>query len=412
MRADAELIDRIDFFPGNFGVSYGRVTGGHRRRRHQERHRRRACTGTSTSTCSHSSAYVEGPLADGWTGSISARRSYIDLLLPLVLPDNVTTAAPVYWDYQAGVNRELPGGRAVAVRVRQQRHAQGDLHRSARRATSISGWRSAFTGCSAIWTQALGGWTNQLSPAYGYERLSFGAGVFAINESAHVLSLRDELAAAAGRRVSRCGSGSTASCALDSIFFNLPAGAGDPPLRPDRADDRAAHASRSTPRRPRVYADATWDVGGGVTAIPGIRGDAFRYVGQNRFTFDPRLVVRWKMSPVHTWKAGAGIFHQMVDPQLLNPQLGNPHLPPIWADQYSVGFVRTAAREADPGHDALLRAPPRPAGPAAAVHLRWARALVRHGADPEARLHGALLRLDLLHAVALGADRLRRSTRR
>ena len=51
--------------------------------------------------------------------------------------------------------------------------------------------------------------------------------------------------------------------------------------------------------------------------------------------------MRWKWNEVHTWKAGAGIYHQMVDPQLLNPQYGNPNLPPIWADQYSIGFLRT-----------------------------------------------------------------------
>ena len=28
-----------------------------------------------------------------------------------MLPDNVVTAAPVYWDYQAGVNRVVPGGK-------------------------------------------------------------------------------------------------------------------------------------------------------------------------------------------------------------------------------------------------------------------------------------------------------------
>ena len=130
----------------------------------------------------------------------------------------------------------------------------------------------------------------------------------------------------------------------DSIFFNFPLVPDTPPLRPHRPEDRAAARSRSTPRRRGLYADATWDVGGGVTVIPGLRGDDFRYVGQNRFTFDPRLVVRWKMSDVHTWKAGAGIYHQMVDPQLLNPQFGNPNLPPIWADQYSVGFLRRLHR--------------------------------------------------------------------
>ena len=60
-----------------------------------------------------------------------------------------------------------------------------------------------------------------------------------------------------------------------------------------------------------LFTDATWDVGGGVRLIPGLRADTFRYVGQNRLTFDPRLVVRWKTSPAQTWKAGAGIFHQM-----------------------------------------------------------------------------------------------------
>jgi hypothetical protein len=77
-----------------------------------------------------------------------------------------------------------------------------------------------------------------------------------------------------------------------------------------------------------------------VRLIPGLRADTFRYVGQNRLTFDPRLVVRWKTSPRQTWKAGAGIFHQMVQPQLLNPQYGNPNLPPILAAQYSAGFER------------------------------------------------------------------------
>jgi hypothetical protein len=43
---------------------------------------------------------------------------------------------------------------------------------------------------------------------------------------------------------------------------------------------------------------------------------------------------------VQIWKAGVGIFHQMPEPQLLDPMGGNPHLPPIWADQYSVGFIR------------------------------------------------------------------------
>ena len=41
---------------------------------------------------------------------------------------------------------------------------------------------------------------------------------------------------------------------------------------------------------------------------------------------------------------GVGIFHQMVAAAVDDPEYGNPTLPPIWADQYSVGLVRRAGR--------------------------------------------------------------------
>jgi hypothetical protein len=336
-----QLIDRIDFFPGNFGVNYGRVTAGIvdvgiRTAESPRLH------GQVDINLLHSAAYVEGPIADGWTGSISARRSYIDLLLPLVLPSNVTTVAPVYYDYQVGVNRHVPGGRLSlfafgsddTLKVISSDPRQGNID---------LGLEFGFHKLFAIWTEALGNWTNKLQPAVGYERLRFGAGAAAINESAYVLALRDELSRPLGKRVT-VRVGFDGEQRFSSIFFDLPVPPdsrlyGDAVPMPQRRTiplDTAAGA---------VYTDATVDVGGGVTVIPGIRVDGYRYVGQNRLSVDPRLVVRWKMNDVHTWKAGAGIFHQMVDPQLLNPEFGNPHLPPIWADQYSVGFLHNVTQK-------------------------------------------------------------------
>jgi outer membrane receptor for Fe3+-dicitrate len=88
------------------------------------------------------------------------------------------------------------------------------------------------------------------------------------------------------------------------------------------------------------YADATIEPGRGLTITPGLRLEYFRYVGQNRFTADPRLVVRWKITDRWAVKGGAGIYHRMQEPQLLDANYGNPNLPPIWAAQYSAGFVR------------------------------------------------------------------------
>jgi len=330
-----ELIDRIDFFPGNFGVNYGRATAGVidvgiRTAPAPRLH------GTVDVNLLHTAAFVEGPLGGGWSGSVSARRSYIDLILPLVLPDSVTTVAPIYWDYQAGVNRNLSGGKLSiyafgsndSLKVISSDPRQGDID---------LGLEIGFHKVFAVWTAALGNWTNKLSPAYGHERVKFGAGVFGINEAANVFALRDDLSRAFGSRLT-LRFGVDAEARSDSIFFNIPLvpetrlyGLVVPELEPRTIPLDTLAAG--------LYTDATLDLGHGVTVIPGLRGDAFRYVGQNRFTFDPRIVVRWKQTDRHTWKAGAGIYHQMVDPQLLNPELGNPNLPPIWADQYSVGFL-------------------------------------------------------------------------
>jgi TonB family protein len=332
-----QLIDHIDFFPGNFGVNYGRVTAGIvdvgiRTAPAPRLH------GLADVNLLHSEAYVEGPIADGWTGSISARRSYIDLLLPLVLPNNVTTAAPVYYDYQAGLNRNVPGGR-LSLFAFGSNDSLKVISTDPRAGNIDLGLELGFHKLIAIWTEALGNWTNRLSPGIGYERLQFGAGAAAINQSAYIYALRDELTRPLGKHVN-ARVGFDGEVRRSALFFDLP-------VMPDArlyGDTIPMPQQRTVPLDTAaggLFADATWEPGGGLTVIPGIRADGFRYVGQDRLTFDPRLVVRWKMSDRHTWKAGAGIFHQMVDPQLLNAELGNPNLAPIWADQYSAGFVRT-----------------------------------------------------------------------
>ena len=333
------LIDRVDFFPGNFGVQYGRFSGGiidvgvksdPTPRLH----------GTVDINFLDSSAYVEGPLGKGWTGAVSARRSYIDVLLPLVVPSNTTTVAPVYYDYQAGAHRELAGGRLAlfafgsddTLKVISTDPQTGNVSLNA---------ETGFHRIFAIWTRNLHGWLNKLSPAVGYDWLVFSAGPTTINRSAYIAELRDDLTHVFSPRLT-WRVGFDGQLGRDKAFYNLPISpedgytrlygqtvprfqAGTFPL------DRAGAA---------LFTDATWDVGGGVRVIPGLRVDGFRYVSQNRLTFDPRLIVRWKTSPAQTWKAGAGIFHQMPEPQLLNPQYGNPNLPPILAAQYSAGFER------------------------------------------------------------------------
>jgi TonB family protein len=330
------LIDRIDFFPGNFGVKYGRETAGIVDVDLQTDPTPRL-HGQVDLNLLDSSAYVEGPLGKGWTGSVSARRSYIDLLLPAFLSGS-TTAAPVYWDYQAGVHRRLGPGRLSlfaigsndSLKVVSNDPSSGDLD---------LGTSTGFHRLIGVYSTTARGWTNVLSPALGYDRLRFSAGAVNVDRAAWVAELRDELSHAFSKGfLWRAGVDAVAT--RDDLYFDLPL---PPQARLFGPTDPTAVRHDDIPlNRAAVglYTDATWDAGGGLRLIPGLRADLFRYVGQSRATFDPRLVVRWTTSPVMVWKAGAGIFHQMPEPQLLNPAYGNPNLPPIWADQYSVGFER------------------------------------------------------------------------
>jgi TonB family protein len=329
------LLNTIEFYPGNFGVKYGRATAGV------------VDVGITTDATPRlhgeadinfldSAAYVEGPLGGGWSGSLSARRSYVDLLLPFVIPSSTTTAAPVYWDYQAGVHRELANGRLAlfafgsndTLEVISKSASTGNLNLD-----TSTGFHKAF----AIWSATSHGWVNRLSPSYGYQKLTFGAGEVGINQSQHSLALRDELSRPLGSRV-LWRAGVDVEKTFDELFVNIQL-AENTRLYGDRQPDIIPTTIPLDTLGAAVYTDATIDPGAGLTVTPGIRVDYFRYVGQDRVTFDPRLTARWKATAKLALKGGVGIYHRMQEPQLLDPKYGTPSLPPIWADQYSLGFV-------------------------------------------------------------------------
>jgi TonB family protein len=111
-----ELLDRIDFYPGNFSARYGRQMGGIVDVGLRSPDTR--CTGpygkpSEEKGCYHGMAQVDlidarvlaqGPLGPvkGWTFAVGARRSWIDAWIKPVLEASGAgvTTAPVYWDYQ------------------------------------------------------------------------------------------------------------------------------------------------------------------------------------------------------------------------------------------------------------------------------------------------------------------------
>ena len=63
-----------------------------------------------------SQIYYEGQLKGGHGLAIGARRSYIDLFIPLFTPSDFTIK-PRYWDYSAKWVPTLPGGQKFSAFV-------------------------------------------------------------------------------------------------------------------------------------------------------------------------------------------------------------------------------------------------------------------------------------------------------
>ncbi|MDB5219683.1 MAG: TonB family protein / TonB-dependent receptor, partial [Myxococcaceae bacterium] len=107
-----EMLEKIDFYPGNFSSYYGRVTGaivdvGVKNptiRKDKKIH------GLAQADLIDARFLVEGPIGEtGWNFTVAGRRSYVDLWLKPVLEQagaGVTTA-PVYYDYQVMLQKDF-----------------------------------------------------------------------------------------------------------------------------------------------------------------------------------------------------------------------------------------------------------------------------------------------------------------
>ena len=99
-----EMIETIDFYPGNFSAKYGRVTGGIIDVKLREMDQDGKYHGLAQVDFIDARLMLRGPvpLAKGWSFNLGARRSHIDAWIGAVLSkDAGFRTAPVYYDWQA-----------------------------------------------------------------------------------------------------------------------------------------------------------------------------------------------------------------------------------------------------------------------------------------------------------------------
>ena len=370
-----ELLDKIDFYPGNFSARFGRVSGGivDVGLRSPDTQ----CSGpygvqTDRKGCFHGMAQVDlidgrlmlqGPLPmKDWTFAVAGRRSWIDAWLKPVLESagSSVTSAPVYYDYQAIVDHKTAASR-FSLRL----FGSDDKFRII--VTDPAAQDPAFGGALSFGTsfwraQAL--YETDLSRvvssnsmlSFGQDKAGFAVGNYLFNLDNYALYARHEF----GFKITP---GVKLNTGLDfavapyevTVRFPQPPRPGEPDPGPFASKPPKESHEKATVFRPAWYAEAELQPTDRLRIVPGLRVDYARDTGHADFA--PRIVARYDLrkagDPDHpdqrrtTLKGGVGVFYQPPQFQETNPVFGTPGLTSNRAIHYSLGVEQELTRQVD-----------------------------------------------------------------
>jgi hypothetical protein len=102
----------------------------------------------------------------------------------------------------------------------------------------------------------------------------------------------------------------------------------DAPIRVENIQSRIDY--------PGYYLEDKLRIWGPIYATLGARADHLSR--PDRWTYDPRGALAWRVDEHQTVRVAAGRYHQPADPRFLDPVYGNPDLEPLAADHVIAGY--------------------------------------------------------------------------
>ena len=348
---NSNLLQDINFQPGNFGAEYGRnigavITATVRTPSQQGIH------GYTDINVVDGSALIEGPISENWSAAASFRRSWIDVLLPWGLKtfypkskDLLSfTVAPNYFDWQLRAEwKPKSGKRRFFVTL----FGSGDALKLVLPNPSLDPEGRGEIGTTIGYNRLLIGFDAVISDTVRFSSRSF-AGLDSLNITVGTdLYAKGQQWPVSSRNafeIDLAKLNLTLETGLDlyllpyRLNFQSP-----PPFKLNQIPDpflsrqlRSEDATYVT-FQPGLYAEATWRPLPSLKVVGGLRGDY--ELQMNKGWVDPRLVVLWTPLDALTLKAGIGQYHQPPDYRsgLLTKKFGNPDLLPEGATHYTIG---------------------------------------------------------------------------
>ncbi len=330
----SSLLESVDFHPGNFGAEFGRFSGGVvdvrlRRPRTDRVH------GFVEADIFDAGFLVEGPAGEHGAFAVAARRSYIDALLPAVLPDDADVdfvVAPRYYDYQLLYDwqrgrhrvRTLVFGSDDALSFLLDEPAdadpvlRGDFRNEIEFYRLFTEWRTrASDDVEHALSVSVG---RNLFFLTGTDRLFFDL-------KAWVVTARDDVSVRLDDRLTL-----RAGVDVEALFGDFDIVAPLPPKEGDAAGATTPLGTRDPVRskrdflllNPALWTEAQVRATDDLLLVPGVRLDYDHRLSD--FAIDPRLNARWSVAADTTLKAGVGRYMQRPQPDESDPVFGDPDI--------------------------------------------------------------------------------------
>lgn len=334
---NSDVITDIDYIPGNFDARYGDAIGGvidvHTRPGSRD-----GVHGYVDADLFDAGAMVEGPVGEG-SYVLSVRRSYIDALLPVVIPDDAgldLTVAPRYWDYQALFDHPATGGN-LSVKVfgsdDRSKVVSSDPNEVEIDDTDRFENTFIFHRVDVAYEHHEKSWDVLVTPSYRYDFASLTfSDLFRFDLTAHTGSLRAEI----GHQVSPKLRWDVGTQVVGGLFtFD----AQSPPVPVEGTGSTGVQQridSADTFFAPAVYGTVTIEPTPALAVLPGVRINMWGVL-DGRASIDPRLRARWHVGERTTLRGGVGLFSQVPDAPEWNETFGNPDVRPERALHASLG---------------------------------------------------------------------------
>lgn len=314
----ADILDELDFLPGNFDSRYGNATGGivvvePRVPRRDGFH------GFGKIDLTAAGAMVEGPLKKG-SFAVAAQRGYVDAVvagatrvIERVTGESSNFLLPAYYDYQGLLDYPLRLGRiglrifGAGDRLRGQSDPDSTLPDELGGRSDFL-YRSDFHRVDVPWTLTTARGVTRVIPSMRFElgRHVLTGDTLRRRRIDAIPTLRIETERKIARGVSLLlGTDlevDTFWARDDQLLLQ--------PVDPMTPTIRQVTHTRGTETRLGVYATAEL-VRGPVTLRPGARASAFTVKDQGAFSVDPRMIAHVDVSDAWRISAGVGRYSQV-----------------------------------------------------------------------------------------------------